>query len=81
MIKYKAFSIAPAEVEGLQLEHPAVQYVAVIGIPDEEVGEITKGFVILRSGQQVTDVIPKLASSKILRRELKERERARKNLA
>lgn len=77
----------------------------MIGIPDEEAGEVPKGFVVLRSGQQVTevellasanekvsgykklhviefiDVIPKLASGKILRRELKERERVRKNLA
>ena len=105
MIKYKAFSIAPAELEGLLLEHPAVQDAAVIGVPDDEAGEVPKGFVVLRSGQQVTedellvsvnekvagykklhviefiDAIPKLASGKILRRELKERERARKNLA
>jgi long-chain acyl-CoA synthetase len=105
MIKYKAFSIAPAELEGLLLEHPAVQDAAVIGVPDDEAGEVPKGFVVLRSGQQVTedellvsvnekvagykklhviefiDAIPKLASGKILRRELKERERTRKNLA
>ena len=28
----------------------------MIGIPDEEAGEVPKGFVVLRSGQQVTEV-------------------------
>jgi len=101
MIKYKAFSIAPAELEALLLEHPAVLEAAVIGIPDEEAGEVPKGFVVCRPGQQIIeeeliafvngrvagykklhfiefiDAIPKTASGKILRRELKERERAR----
>ncbi len=53
MIKYKAFSIAPAELEALLLEHPAVLDAAVIGVPDDEAGEVPKGFVVLRPGQQV----------------------------
>jgi long-chain acyl-CoA synthetase len=55
MIKYKAFSIAPAELEGLLLEHTAVQDAAVIGIPNDEAGEVPKGFVVVRQGHQVTD--------------------------
>ena len=54
MIKYKAFSIAPAELEGLLLEHAAVQDAAVIGIPDDEAGEVPKGFVVIRQGHQIT---------------------------
>ena len=54
MIKYKAFSVAPAELEILLLEHPAVQDVAVIGVADDEAGEVPKGFVVLRPGQQAT---------------------------
>src|SRR5207253_3475155 len=54
MIKYKAFSIAPAELEAVLLEHPAVQDAAVIGIPDEQAGEAPKGFVVLRPEQRVT---------------------------
>lgn len=48
MIKYKGFSIAPAELEALLVEHPAVRESAVIGVPDEEAGEIPKAFVVLR---------------------------------
>lgn len=54
MIKYKAFSIAPAEIEAALLEHPAILEAAVIGVPDDEAGEVPKGFVVLRSGQQAT---------------------------
>jgi long-chain acyl-CoA synthetase len=52
MIKYKGFSIAPAQIEALLLEHPAVADVAVIGRPDPEAGEIPKAFVVLRPGHQ-----------------------------
>jgi long-chain acyl-CoA synthetase len=100
MIKYKGFGIAPAELESLLLEHPAIMDSAVIGIPDDEAGEVPKGFVVLRKGFDATpdeiiafvngklagykkihyvefiDAIPKVASGKILRRELKEREKA-----
>jgi len=54
MIKYKGFSIAPAELEALLMEHPAVQDAAVIGIPNDEAGEIPKGFVVIRQGHYVT---------------------------
>ncbi len=49
MIKYKAFSIAPAELEGLLLEHPAVADCAVTGHADEEAGEVPHAFVVLRA--------------------------------
>ncbi len=48
MIKYKGFSIAPAQIEALLLEHPAVADVAVIAKADSEAGEIPKVFVVLR---------------------------------
>jgi long-chain acyl-CoA synthetase len=50
MIKYKGFSIAPAQIEALFLEHPAVADIAVIAKPDAEAGEIPKAFVVLRQG-------------------------------
>ncbi|MCH9016736.1 MAG: AMP-binding protein [Chloroflexi bacterium] len=51
LIKYKAFQVPPAELEGLLLGHPAVADAAVIGIPDEESGEVPKAFVVVKEGQ------------------------------
>lgn len=52
MIKYKGFSVAPAQVEAILLEHPAVADVGVIGKVDAEAGEIPKAFVVLRHGYE-----------------------------
>jgi len=98
MIKYKGFSVAPAEVEAVLLEHPAVRECGVVGRPDAVAGEIPVAFIALREGfvncskmedelccfvaDRLThykqpreihfvDVVPKTASGKILRRELR----------
>jgi long-chain acyl-CoA synthetase len=98
MIKYNGFPVAPAEVEGVLLEHPAVRECGVIGRPDASAGEIPVAFVALRDGfvsskkmeeelcafvadrltrykqprqVQFVDSVPKTASGKILRRELR----------
>jgi long-chain acyl-CoA synthetase len=54
MIKFKGFGIAPAEIEALLVEHPAVADAAVIGKPDPEAGEIPKAFVVKKKGQNLT---------------------------
>jgi acyl-CoA synthetase (AMP-forming)/AMP-acid ligase II len=46
LIKYKGYQIAPAELEGLLLTHPAIADAAVIPLPDEEAGEVPKAFVV-----------------------------------
>ena len=98
MIKYKGFPVAPAEVEAVLLEHPAVKECGVVGRQNAEAGEIPIAFVSLRDGfvdngklqselcgfvaERLTpykqpreihfvDVVPKTASGKILRRELR----------
>jgi long-chain acyl-CoA synthetase len=48
MIKYKGFAVAPAEVESILLEHPAVRDCGVIGRADMEAGEVPFAFVVLR---------------------------------
>ncbi|MGA8491346.1 MAG: AMP-binding protein [Terriglobales bacterium] len=50
MIKYKGFPVAPAEVEALLLEHPAVRDCGVVGRSDPEAGEIPVAFIVLRQG-------------------------------
>ena len=40
------FNAYPAEIEGFLLEHPAVTQVAVIGVPDERLGQVGKAFVV-----------------------------------
>jgi long-chain acyl-CoA synthetase len=99
MIKYKGFPVAPAEVEAVLLEHPAVRECGVVGRPDAAAGEIPVAFVSLREGFSTckkmedelcafvadrlthykqprevhfVEVVPKTASGKILRRELRQ---------
>ncbi len=54
MIKYKGFSIAPAEVESVLLEHPAVRDCGVVGRIDEAGEEIPCAFVVLRDSEIAT---------------------------
>ena len=98
MMKYKGFSIAPAEVEGVLLEHPSVCDCGVVSRVDEAGEEIPCAFVVLREGHLETEQtsaslrefvaerlthykmprelhfvqsIPRTASGKILRRDLR----------
>ena len=98
MIKYKGFSIAPAEVESVLLEHPAVRDCGVVGRMDDAGEERPCAFVVLRdteiANQSMKEALqewvserlssykmprevyfvqslPRTASGKILRRELR----------
>jgi 4-coumarate--CoA ligase len=50
LIKVKGFQVAPAELEALLLTHPSIADAAVVGVPDDEAGEIPRAFVVLRPG-------------------------------
>jgi len=54
-IKYMGFTIGPAELEAVLLEHPAVGDCAVVGKPDPVAGEIPKAYVLLRGGAKTTE--------------------------
>jgi acyl-CoA synthetase (AMP-forming)/AMP-acid ligase II len=41
------FNAYPAEIENLMLRHPRIAQVAVIGVPDQRLGEVGMAFVVL----------------------------------
>jgi acyl-CoA synthetase (AMP-forming)/AMP-acid ligase II len=62
MIKYKAYQIAPAELEAVLLAHPAVADAAVVRSPDHEAGEVPKAFVVLKEDVSADDLMAFVAS-------------------
>jgi long-chain acyl-CoA synthetase len=95
MIIRGGFNVYPREIEEVLYAHPAVAEAAVIGVPDQALGEEVKAVVALKPGQsvgaqeliayckerlaaykyprsiEVRDTLPKTATGKILKRELK----------
>jgi long-chain acyl-CoA synthetase len=95
MIIRGGFNVYPREIEEVLYGHPAIAEAAVIGVPDEALGEEIKAVVALKPGQQANeadlinyckervaaykyprtiefrDTLPKTATGKILKRELK----------
>jgi long-chain acyl-CoA synthetase len=50
MIKYKAYPVAPFELEEVLMQHPAVADCAVVGAPGPDGFEVPKAYVVLRPG-------------------------------
>ncbi|KXS09105.1 putative amp-binding enzyme [Gonapodya prolifera JEL478] len=103
LIKVKGLQVAPAELEALLLEHPAVADSCVVQVPDDRAGELPRAYVVLKESHErnnlddikasinslfesrlarhkqlaggivVVDSIPKTASGKLLRRNLRDR--------
>jgi 4-coumarate--CoA ligase len=98
LIKVRGFQVAPAELEGVLLDHPELIDAAVIGVQQsKEESELPRAYVVRKPGSNVTeqnvrkfsserlaryknldggvrfvDVIPKNASGKILKNQLRE---------
>lgn len=47
------FNAYPAEIEGLMLEHPDLAQVAIVGVPDDRMGEVGMAFVVPTAGHAV----------------------------
>ncbi|MBL8212762.1 MAG: AMP-binding protein [Bryobacterales bacterium] len=56
LIKYKGLQVAPAELEAVLLSHPGIADAAVIGVADEEAGEVPKAFVVRREAVSAGEV-------------------------
>ncbi len=48
------FNAYPAEIERILLGHEAVTQAAVVGVPDDRLGEVGVAFVVLRADQRIT---------------------------
>ena len=66
-MKVRGFQVAPAELEGHLLKHPAVSDTCVVGVPDEYSGEVPLAFVVLHS-----EVARKVEASAVEAKKVKE---------
>ncbi len=57
VIKTSGYRVGPFEVESALLEHAAVAESAVIGVPDEKIGQRIKAYVVLAPGHAASDAL------------------------
>ncbi|KAM9976816.1 hypothetical protein ACTFIR_010662 [Dictyostelium discoideum] len=97
LIKCKGFQVPPAELEALLLSHPKVEDSCVVGLSKGDMGEVPRGFVVIKQNESLTEkelldwahpkianykrfgggiffipTIPKSATGKLLRKNLKD---------
>ncbi len=62
LIKFKGLQVAPAELESVLLGNPAIADACVIGIADEEAGEVPKAFVVKKGEIDAAEVMAWVAA-------------------
>ena len=55
LIKVKGFQVAPSELENLLRNHPNVEDVAVIGVPDNEWGEAPRAYIVKKKNTDLEE--------------------------
>lgn len=55
MVLRGGMNVYPREIEDVLMTHPAVSLAAVIGVPDERLGEEVKAFIVRRPGCSLTE--------------------------
>jgi acyl-CoA synthetase (AMP-forming)/AMP-acid ligase II len=66
LIKYKGYQVPPAELEGALLAHPDCADACVVGVRDQEAGELPKAFIVRTPGAAATvEEIAEAASSRL----------------
>jgi long-chain acyl-CoA synthetase len=55
MILRGGYNIYPRELEEIIITHPAISLCAVIGVPDDRLGEEVKAFIVLKKGAELTE--------------------------
>jgi long-chain acyl-CoA synthetase len=55
MIKSRGENVYPRDVEEVLFRHPAVKDAVVVGIPDRQLGEAVKAYVVLHEGRLTTE--------------------------
>ncbi|OVA02300.1 AMP-dependent synthetase/ligase [Macleaya cordata] len=55
LIKYKAYQVAPAELEEILSTHPEINDAAITSYPDEEAGEIPMAYVVRKARSQLKE--------------------------
>ncbi|MFG1945860.1 AMP-binding protein [Nonomuraea sp. NPDC048826] len=72
MVIVGGFNVYPAEIEHVLADHPAVTDAAVVGVPDDRLGEVTAAFVVVSEELDEGDLVAwcreRLANFKVPRR-------------
>jgi 2-aminobenzoate-CoA ligase len=59
MIVSAGYNIAGPEVESVLLQHPAVAECGVIGVPDDDRGQVVKAYIVLNPSHKASDALTK----------------------